>query len=71
MYNWNSGMSVRQHTYEEKPGNDANRLTQESISELAHRRLGAFRLISTMNYMSSICRKADTTNKVICNRVDN
>lgn len=46
MYDWNSGMSVRQHTYDEEPGNDGNR-AQKSISELAHRRLGVFGLIST------------------------
>ena len=46
MYNWNSGMSVRQHTYEEKPV--MTLITEsESISELAHRRLGFFGLIST------------------------
>ena len=71
MYNWNSGMSVRQHTYEEKPVNDANRLTQESISELAHRRLGFFSLISTNELHAIKRRKGDTTNKVVCNRVDN
>ena len=49
-------MSVRQHTYEEKFGNDGT-ADSESISVLALR--------------SSNRRKGDTIDKVICNPIDN